>query len=95
MDIRLIERRFWGTLGFLPGFGKAITFASFPDMGKCESQMELKAPVGSAYIASALQQHLLYCCELNCCCNHVMVTDRCVAMCACLIALLCVYCVVT
>jgi hypothetical protein len=32
--------RFWGNLGSLNVLGKAITFASFQDVGKCESRMQ-------------------------------------------------------
>jgi hypothetical protein len=37
-DNRLIGRRFSRNLGPLPGFGKAITFASFQDAGKRETE---------------------------------------------------------
>jgi hypothetical protein len=39
MDNRLIGHRFHGSSGSSPGYGKAITFASFQDMGNCESRM--------------------------------------------------------
>jgi hypothetical protein len=34
VDNRLIGRRFWGHLEFLPAFGKDIVFASFQGLGK-------------------------------------------------------------
>lgn len=40
VDKRLIGRRLWENLESLPDFGKVITFASFQDIGKCESQMQ-------------------------------------------------------
>jgi hypothetical protein len=39
-DKRLIGRKFWGNLGSLPGFGKATTFASFREVGKCDSLIQ-------------------------------------------------------
>jgi hypothetical protein len=38
VDKKLIGRKFCVNLGSLPGFGKATTFASFQDEGKCESR---------------------------------------------------------
>jgi hypothetical protein len=38
-DKRRIGRKFRGNLGSLPGAGKATTFASFQDVGKCDSRM--------------------------------------------------------
>jgi hypothetical protein len=38
VDKRLIGRKFWGNLGSFPGFGKATTFASFQEVGKCDSR---------------------------------------------------------
>jgi hypothetical protein len=40
LDKRLIERKFLGNLGSLPGFGKVITIASFQEFGKCESRRQ-------------------------------------------------------
>jgi hypothetical protein len=40
VDKRLIGRKFCGNFGFLPGFGKVITFSSFQDVGKCASRIQ-------------------------------------------------------
>jgi hypothetical protein len=37
---RLIGLRFWRNFGFLPGFGKVITFASFQDDGRCDRRKQ-------------------------------------------------------
>jgi hypothetical protein len=40
IDPKPIGCRFWQNLGSLAGFGKAITFAAFQDVGKRESRMQ-------------------------------------------------------
>jgi hypothetical protein len=40
VDSRLIERKFWGNLGSLPGLGKVITFASLKGFRKWESRRQ-------------------------------------------------------
>jgi hypothetical protein len=40
VDRRLIERKFWGNFGSLPGFGNVMIFASFQDFGKWGSRKQ-------------------------------------------------------
>jgi hypothetical protein len=40
MHQRLTGHKYCGNVGSLPALGKVITFASFQDSGKCDSQVQ-------------------------------------------------------
>jgi hypothetical protein len=51
VDRRLISRKFCGNFGYLPGFGKVITFASFKTMAKVTAESNDKIGVPDEPVA--------------------------------------------